>query len=143
MLLVVGQIVRPHGIRGEVVVDVRTDEPAQRFAAGSVLVTDPAVPPRSGRLTSGSYDRSGPRASPCGPDQSPLRPRAADAGAPTVRAAGKLTVEAARPHQGRLIVAFDGVVDRTIADDLRGVLLMVDRAGGRVVVTPPEGLLDL
>src|SRR6266542_4994211 len=77
MLLVVGQIVRPHGIRGEVVVDVRTDEPAQRFAAGSVLVTDPAVPPRSGRLTSGSYDRSGPRASPCGPDQSPLRPRAA------------------------------------------------------------------
>ncbi len=128
MLLVVGQIVRPHGIRGEVVVDVRTDEPAQRFAAGSVLVTDPAVPPRSGRLTSGSYDRSGPRASPCGPDQSPLRPRAADAGAPTVRAAGKLTVEAARPHQGRLIVAFDGVVDRTIADDLRGVLLMVDSA---------------
>jgi 16S rRNA processing protein RimM len=92
MLLVVGQIVRPHGIRGEVMVDVRTDEPAQRFAAGSVLVADPP------------------------------------AGAPTAWAAGRLTVEAARPHQGRLIVAFDGIVDRTVAEDLRGVLLMVDSA---------------
>ena len=43
MLLVVGQIVRPHGIRGEVVVDVRTDEPEERFAPGSVLVTDPGA----------------------------------------------------------------------------------------------------
>ena len=33
----------PHGVRGEVVVEVRTDEPEQRFAAGSVLVTDPAA----------------------------------------------------------------------------------------------------
>jgi 16S rRNA processing protein RimM len=82
MLLVVGQIVRPHGIRGEVVVDVRTDEPQRRFAVGSVLVVDPPAAP--------------------------------------------LTIEAARPHQGRLIVAFDGVADRTVAEDLRGLLLYVD-----------------
>jgi 16S rRNA processing protein RimM len=43
MLLVVGRIGRPHGIRGEVTVEVRTDEPEQRFAAGAVLVTDPAA----------------------------------------------------------------------------------------------------
>ncbi|MDG4823581.1 ribosome maturation factor RimM [Asanoa sp. WMMD1127] len=43
MLLVVGRIGRPHGVRGEVTVEVRTDEPEQRFAAGSVLVTDPAA----------------------------------------------------------------------------------------------------
>ncbi|GIF67122.1 ribosome maturation factor RimM [Asanoa ishikariensis] len=43
MLLVVGRIGRPHGIRGEVTVEVRTDEPEQRFAAGSVLRTDPAA----------------------------------------------------------------------------------------------------
>lgn len=42
MLLTVGRIVRPHGIRGEVVVNVRTDDPTGRFAAGSVLSTDPA-----------------------------------------------------------------------------------------------------
>lgn len=42
MQLIVGKILRPHGIRGEVVVEVRTDEPQDRYAAGSVLATDPA-----------------------------------------------------------------------------------------------------
>jgi len=42
MLLVVGVVVRPHGVRGEVLVDLRTDEPGERFVPGSVLVTDPA-----------------------------------------------------------------------------------------------------
>ncbi len=41
-------MVRPHGIRGEVAVEVRTDDPGQRFAAGSVLDTDP---PDAGPLT--------------------------------------------------------------------------------------------
>ena len=35
--VVVGRIGRPHGIRGEVTVEGRTDEPDQRFAPGSVL----------------------------------------------------------------------------------------------------------
>jgi 16S rRNA processing protein RimM len=83
MLLVVGEIVRPHGVRGEVVVDVRTDEPGERFAPGTVLVTDP------------------------GP-------------------AGPLTVEYAKPHLGRLIVAFEGVEDRDGAESLRRVQLCVD-----------------
>ena len=42
MQLVVGRITRPHGVRGEVSVEVRTDEPDRRFAVGSVLPTDPA-----------------------------------------------------------------------------------------------------
>jgi 16S rRNA processing protein RimM len=42
MQLVVGRIGRPHGIRGEVTVEVRTDDPDLRFAPGSVLTTDPA-----------------------------------------------------------------------------------------------------
>ena len=41
-------MVRPHGIRGEVSVEVRTDDPGQRFAVGSVLGTDP---PDAGPLT--------------------------------------------------------------------------------------------
>ncbi len=85
MQLVVGRILRPHGLRGEVVVDVRTDSPAERFAVGSVLRTDPA-------------------------------------------AAGPLTVEDVRPHQGRLLVTFEGVADRDVADNLRGVLICVDSA---------------
>ena len=37
MRVIVGRIGRPHGIRGEVVVGVRTDEPDLRFAVGSVV----------------------------------------------------------------------------------------------------------
>jgi 16S rRNA processing protein RimM len=89
MQLIVGRIVRPHGIVGELVIDVRTDEPEQRFRPGSVLVTDPG--------------------------------RAAPGPVPN-----KLTIQTVRPHQGRLLVVFDGVHDRTLADNLRGVLLCVD-----------------
>ncbi len=42
MQVTVGRIGRPHGIRGDVVVGVRTDEPELRFAAGSRLDTDRA-----------------------------------------------------------------------------------------------------
>ncbi|EOM75978.1 ribosome maturation factor RimM [Rhodococcus rhodnii] len=37
MELVVGRVVKSHGIRGELVVEVRTDEPEARFATGAVL----------------------------------------------------------------------------------------------------------
>ena len=33
--VVVGRIGKPHGIRGEVTLDVRTDEPDRRFAPGT------------------------------------------------------------------------------------------------------------
>jgi 16S rRNA processing protein RimM len=37
MEIVVGVIGRPHGVRGEVAVELRTDEPERRFAPGQVL----------------------------------------------------------------------------------------------------------
>jgi 16S rRNA processing protein RimM len=37
-------------------------------------------------------------------------------------------VESVRPHTGRLLVRFAGVDDRTAAEALRGVLLLVDSA---------------
>jgi 16S rRNA processing protein RimM len=37
MDLVVGRVVKAHGITGEVVVDVRTDDPEARFAPGTTL----------------------------------------------------------------------------------------------------------
>ncbi|MGN9838701.1 ribosome maturation factor RimM [Nonomuraea sp. H19] len=42
MQLVVGRIGRPHGVRGDVTVEVRTDEPERRFAVGTSITTDPA-----------------------------------------------------------------------------------------------------
>lgn len=59
MEVVVGRILRPHGIKGEAVVEVRTDDPAGRFIPGAVFGTEPAsagpltvrsVRPHQGRL---------------------------------------------------------------------------------------------
>nr|WP_203674848.1 MULTISPECIES: ribosome maturation factor RimM [unclassified Streptomyces] len=41
--MVVGRIGRAHGIKGEVTVEVRTDEPEVRLGPGAVLATDPAT----------------------------------------------------------------------------------------------------
>ncbi|MCP2165392.1 ribosome maturation factor RimM [Goodfellowiella coeruleoviolacea] len=49
----------------------------------------------------------------------------------TVRA---LTVAAARPHAGRLLVRFDEVLTRDVAETLRGTLLVVDADS----LPPPE-----
>ncbi|MDX6323997.1 MAG: rRNA processing protein RimM [Nocardioidaceae bacterium] len=38
--VVVGRVGRPHGVRGEVTVEPRTDEPERRFAAGAQLRAD-------------------------------------------------------------------------------------------------------
>ena len=46
--MVVGRIGRPHGVRGLVTVEVRTDDPDLRFAPGTALLTDP---PERGPLT--------------------------------------------------------------------------------------------
>jgi 16S rRNA processing protein RimM len=41
--VVVGRIGRPHGVRGEVTIELRTDDPELRFTPGAVLLTDPAA----------------------------------------------------------------------------------------------------
>lgn len=41
VLLVAGRVARAHGLRGEVVVEVRSDQVDRRFTPGAVLVTDP------------------------------------------------------------------------------------------------------
>jgi 16S rRNA processing protein RimM len=41
--VIVGRVGRPHGIRGEVVVGVRTDEPDLRFAVGASLDAGPTA----------------------------------------------------------------------------------------------------
>jgi 16S rRNA processing protein RimM len=68
--LVVARIGRAHGIKGEVTVEVRTDEPELRLAPGAVLLTEPATAGpltietgrvHSGRLLlrfEGVYDRN-------------------------------------------------------------------------------------
>src|SRR5512142_127879 len=119
MQLIVGMIVRPHGVRGEVLVDVRTDEPAERFAVGSVLTTDPTAVRRL----------------PPAPEPATVGP--ARLGVP-FRIPGALTISGVRPHQGRLLVTFDGIADRDVAEALRGVLLCVDSADVAAATDPDE-----
>ncbi|WP_199562130.1 ribosome maturation factor RimM [Micromonospora deserti] len=120
-MLIVGRIGKPHGIRGEVTVEVRTDEPEVRFAPGVVLRTTPGVTPPSGRSD---------RVPPTEPGAAPPPPGPGE----PYRIPAELTVESVRWHQGRLLVAFEGVLDRSVAEALRGTLLVVDSAD----VAPPE-----
>lgn len=111
MLLVVGQIGKPHGIRGEVSVVVRTDEPEERFTAGSVFTTEV---PRDRRVHAGPAGSSVPGARFEVPKQ--------------------LTLESIRWHQGRGIAVFEGIHDRNVAEAMRGVFLQVDSSE----LTPPD-----
>ena len=85
--VVVGRVGRAHGVRGEVSVEIRTDEPSQRFATGTRLSVEA--------------------------NAAPIAPH-------------ELTVLRARNHRDRLVVAFEGVTDRTAAEQLRGVLLLAE-----------------
>jgi 16S rRNA processing protein RimM len=106
MRVIVGRIGRPHGIRGEVVVGVRTDEPDLRFAVGAVLDAERTLAPDTGA-------RAG--------------QQAGSAGAQQAGAAGdKLTVASARWHSGQLLIGFAGIADRTTAGELTGSWLTVD-----------------
>ncbi|TQF67106.1 ribosome maturation factor RimM [Rhodococcus spelaei] len=49
MELVIGRVAKSHGIRGELAVDIRTDDPELRFAVGAVLH---GHKPREQKLTS-------------------------------------------------------------------------------------------
>jgi 16S rRNA processing protein RimM len=53
MRLIVGRIGRPHGVRGESVIGVRTDEPDLRFAVGAVLDVDRSLPAGEGAASGG------------------------------------------------------------------------------------------
>lgn len=55
--VVVGRVGKPHGIRGEVTVHVRSDEPDRRFAPGAVLRAEPP-PGSASRLTSLTVESS-------------------------------------------------------------------------------------
>lgn len=56
-LVIVGQVGRAHGIRGQVGVIPRTDDPDVRFVVGAVLVTD--APPRGALTVTEARNHSG------------------------------------------------------------------------------------
>jgi 16S rRNA processing protein RimM len=168
MQLVVGRVGRPHGIRGEVSVQVRTDDPARRFAAGSVLATEPAargpltvVSTRwhSGRLLvtfAGSADRSQAESltgtllvvdsAEVGPPADPDEYNDYDLiGLQVLTTAGDLvgTVKDVLHHGQDLLVVrpATGAEDDALVPFVTAIVPEVDITAGRLVIDPPPGLL--
>ncbi|KRE32004.1 16S rRNA processing protein RimM [Mycobacterium sp. Soil538] len=172
MDLVVGRVVKAHGVTGELAVDVRTDDPQRRFAPGVVLR---CRPPRGG--TEREFVIESVRAH-GGRLLMRLQGVADRDAADGLRGTLFLIDAADLPpisepdeyydHQleGLTVSTVDGVAVGTVAEVLHtaaGELLAVKRADGAevlvpfvsaivvsvslsdaaIVIDPPEGLLDL
>ncbi|MEC3980315.1 ribosome maturation factor RimM [Amycolatopsis sp. H20-H5] len=169
MDVVVGRVAKAHGITGELAVDVRTDSPEQRFRVGAVVATRlrdgstreltiTAARSHSGRLLvrfeqvqtrdvaetlRGALLLADTSALP--PTEDPeefydfelegLRAELTD-GSPV----GKVIEVLHSPGGELLSLDCDG---RTVlVPFVQAIVPVVDIAGGRVVLDPPEGLLD-
>jgi 16S rRNA processing protein RimM len=164
--LVVGRIGRPHGIRGEVTVDVRTDEPESRFAVGAEIRTDPvAAGPltieharwHSGRLLvrfAGIGDRDAaaelrgawlvvdPGTIPPSTDPDDFHDREL-IGLAVVTTGGTAVGQVTDVrHHGQDLLVVRGPGGDTLIPFVSALVPEVDIPGGRLVIDPPPGLLD-
>ncbi len=170
MWLVVGRVGRPHGLRGEVTVEVRTDDPAERFRRGAELLTDPAdrgpltvaeVRWHSGRLLLtfvGFEDRESAeelRDTLLRIDSAELKPLADPEefydhdliGLMVTTVTGEEVGTVADVlHYGQDLLVVHGTGPRAGAELLipfvAAIVPEVDVPGGKLVVDPPAGLID-
>ena len=163
MQVVIGRIGRAHGIRGELNVDIRTDEPERRFAPGSSVIcgdrtfTVATARHHSGRLVVAFReiaDRTAaeglhgtvleaevdPADVPDDPDEFydhqlvGLEVRSGD------EVVGTVTGIVHGPHQDTLTIAVDG--REVFVPFVNALVPVVDVAGGFVTVNVIAGLLD-
>lgn len=174
MELVVGRVVKSHGVRGELVVDVRTDSPGERFAPGTRLVgrtgrgsstadrdvTIEAARNHSGRLLvrlEGVGDRdtadglrgmlllvdSGSLPEPEDPDEFHDHQLVGLQVFDTSGAQLGEVIEIVHTPAGELLSIRLADGSDTLVPFVTEMVPEVDLAGGRCVVDPPEGLLEL
>lgn len=190
--LQIGRVIKPHGVRGEIVVDATTDDPRSRFAVGSVLngrqrgremsLTVASVRPHQNRLLvtveevtdrtaaeslrgmrffapptfdeddDGYYDHEleGLRVLDCGPvDAATAQARAYDGQQPEPVDIGEVTGVTHGPAGVLLEIAVDAgtglpTAGSTVLVPFRHAIVpIVDLDNGALVITPPEGLLEL
>ncbi|MEU5977313.1 ribosome maturation factor RimM [Streptomyces sp. NPDC047315] len=168
MQLVVARVGRAHGIRGEVTVEVRTDEPELRLGPGAVLATDPASAGpltieegrvHSGRLLlrfAGVRDRNGAEAlrnvlliADVDPDETPDDPDEyydhqlvdLDVVLADGTEIGRIAEVSHLPSQDLFIVERpDG--SEVLIPFVAEIVTSVDLDAQRAVVEPPPGLID-
>lgn len=168
--LLVGIVARAHGLRGEVAVEVRTDSPDERFAPGARLdaqrpgapatvLTVASVRPHSGRLLvtfAEAPDRGSAEAlrgtrltvdaaalpPPQDPDEfHPHQLEGLRAELTTGEVVGSVR-EVVHGPAGELLVLARPELPDALVPFVRAIVPTVDVVGGRVVLDPPEGLLD-
>ncbi|WP_413801658.1 ribosome maturation factor RimM [Streptomyces iranensis] len=168
MQLVVARIGRAHGIKGEVTVEVRTDEPELRLGPGAVLATEPAsagpLTIESGRVHSGRLllrfdgvrDRDAAEAlrntlliAEVDPEELPEDPeefydhQLIDLDVVTVDGTevGRISEISHLPYQDLLVVKRpDG--GEALIPFVSEVVPEIDLEAQRAVIDPPPGLLD-
>ncbi|NIH81856.1 ribosome maturation factor RimM [Amycolatopsis viridis] len=169
MDVVVGRVAKAHGVRGELAVDIRTDSPEERFREGAPVtarfrdgttrpLTIAAARPHSGRLLV-TFEQVVTReaaealrgallladTADLPPTDDPdefydhelegLRAELSDG-----QVVGTVTEVVHAPH-GELL-ALDREGRTVLVPFVQAIVPVVDVAGGRVVIEPPEGLLD-
>ncbi|MFD5919538.1 ribosome maturation factor RimM [Kitasatospora sp. NPDC058201] len=168
MQLVVGKIGRAHGIRGDVSVEVRTDEPELRLGPGAVLLTDPAstgpLTVESGKVHSGRLllrfagvkDRNAAEAlrgtvliAEVDPEETPDDPEeyydhqliGLDVVLLDGTPVGELTEVVHLPYQDLLTVRkADGT--EVLVPFVTRIVPVIDLENQRAVIDPPGGLID-
>jgi 16S rRNA processing protein RimM len=166
--LVVARIGRAHGIKGEVTVEVRTDEPELRLAPGAVLATDPAsagpLTIETGRVHSGRLllrfegvrDRNAAEAlrntlliADVDPEERPEEPDEyydhqlvdLDVVLADGTVIGRITEVSHLPYQDLLVVERpDG--GEVMIPFVEEIVTDVDLTEQRAVIAPPPGLID-
>lgn len=168
MQLVVARIGRAHGIKGEVTVEVRTDEPELRLGPGAVLATEPAstgpLTIETGRVHSGRLllrfegvrDRTAAEAlrntlliSEVDPEELPEDPEEfydhqlmdLDVVLADGTEIGRITEITHLPSQDLFIVERpDGT--EVMIPFVEEIVSEIDLEEQRAVITPPPGLID-
>jgi 16S rRNA processing protein RimM len=166
--LVVARVGRAHGIKGEVTVEVRTDEPELRLAPGAVLATEPAsagpLTIETGRVHSGRLllrfegvrDRTAAEAlrntlliAEVDPDVTPEEPdeyydhQLMDLDVVTKDGAevGRITEISHLPSQDLFVVERpDG--SEALIPFVAEIVVEIDLEEQRAVIDPPPGLID-
>ena len=167
MQVVVARVGKAHGLRGEVTVQVLTGAPDERFVPGATFATEPAAAGplvlRSARDNNGilllgfehTDDRSGAEAlrgtrllaevlADTGEEEVWYERDLVGLRAVTVDGAqiGEVTALQSRPAQDLLVLRLSGGRE-ALVPFVTAIVPEVDIEGGRVVLNPPPGLLDL
>ena len=167
-MAVVGTIARPHGIRGQVIVNVDTDFPAERFRAGSELFVDRGGVVEGLTVTAVRFHQGRPIVSLAGVESMNaarlLAGRELRVPADRLAPLGEGTfyrhdlvgcrVETAAGAAVGVVKHVEGTLDasRLVVDAGGEEILIplaseictaIDANGKRIVIEPPEGLLEL